>query len=435
MPWPLLGGNFACWSLYYSYATCCDPALWGPTGNEACWGGQLNHEYCCGSSAGVAEPCGEHLLQLDDESAYLISRVLEVVRCRWWRAGAAELPETLNYLALAAKRAAQMADPYRTLSLIGLEWQRLTGEGAHLAMLRTLRAAQGLGERLPALPAAALQRAKQLLRHSARWKGSSSIGGQLGCCDPLAYGGLGSLDCLVNASTTRGGVFGPACGSSPEGEGLRRCAEEGLAGRHQAYPRIRGHWSPWGFDGSNRIGRLIWCLCFRPDVDVVLDLFAHTGSGGALMVAHALASKGSGRGFTVEREPRWCEASKVNLEGYSSLDLVCGDAVDEVPKICGVHAVDFVIYDQPPFPPGLEGSLVRDRLLQVVAACRPRWWIFYNIQQDDLYLGLLENLLRDGQHELALHDFSPNLVADGRLGWLQEFVVVRRLPQAARESD
>lgn len=195
------------------------------------------------------------------------------------------------------------------------------------------------------------------------------------------------------------------------------------------FPRIRGLWSPWGFDGSNRIGRIISCLCSREDVNIVLDLFAHLGSGGALTAAHALAAKGIGKVFTVERNKMHCEASRVNLLGYKSVELVCGDAIEVIPHICGAVSVDLLIYDQPPFPSGPEGARLREQLLSVVAACRLSWWIFYNIQQKGLYDGLLDALLTKGQHELALHDFSPNLVADGRLCWLQEFVVVRRLPR------
>lgn len=195
----------------------------------------------------------------------------------------------------------------------------------------------------------------------------------------------------------------------------------------QHYPRIRKRWSAWGFDGSTRIGRLIWCICAREEVQVVLDLFTHIGSGGGLTVAHALESKGIRReaAITVERDQENCEIARQNLMGYDTARLICRDAVEVVPDICREQPVDLIIFDLQRFGPGFEGF--RKKLFAVVAGCRPLWWIFNNVQHESLYQGLLDVLMEDGQHELVLHDFSPTLIADGRQGVMQEFLVLRSL--------
>merc|ERR1712032_309259 len=88
--------------------------------------------------------------------------------------------------------------------------------------------------------------------------------------------------------------------TSPLGSRLRACVKT-----RRKYPGARGSWSPWGFDGTTRIGRIIWCLCMENDVTHVLDLFTLMGSGSALTAAHALGRKGRGEVVTVERNEEY----------------------------------------------------------------------------------------------------------------------------------
>eukprot|EP00927_Polykrikos_kofoidii_P047773 TRINITY_DN42057_c0_g1_i1.p1 TRINITY_DN42057_c0_g1~~TRINITY_DN42057_c0_g1_i1.p1 ORF type:complete len:457 (-),score=28.96 TRINITY_DN42057_c0_g1_i1:7-1377(-) len=414
LPATPLGGNPVCWELWYNFATCCHGGVWGPQGNPACWTQDgYTWDFCCNPPAD-AQPmrCDEHLLQINDASGYLIGRALDVIRCLWQLDGPDAFEKVSNILAVAVKRSLEMANPYRTLSLIALEWHHLTGEGRRSSALRMLRY---LGIETPSNPDTALTMAEISLRpeHVKHFPVAD-----FGCCDPFVHGGLGSFKCLAN--TSKG-----ACATSPEGLSLRSCAE---FSRH-AYPRIRGHWSPWGFDGTTRVGRLLMCLCARAEISSVLDLFAHTGSGSALTAAHALRNKPEGAMFSVEYSERMIRHALINLEGYPMAHVVRGDASKEVPRLCSANKFDLLVLD---FPEDDNIGETPDLVYQALEECRPRWFILANVQQSDslatykLAPRFLRALVSDGAYEIALHDFSPTLLVNGRLGTYLEYVVLRQ---------
>eukprot|EP00930_Biecheleria_cincta_P006282 TRINITY_DN10726_c0_g2_i3.p1 TRINITY_DN10726_c0_g2~~TRINITY_DN10726_c0_g2_i3.p1 ORF type:complete len:387 (+),score=56.04 TRINITY_DN10726_c0_g2_i3:78-1238(+) len=366
-----LGGNSQCWYLWYSYGTCCVEDLWGSDGNPACFQGGFTRDECCRAEPD-ALPCNEHLLHGEEHSGYTLGRALDILACRVrWSRSAAE--EWLR-ITVAVAREQEEAHP-RGVHLTALEWHRLTGE----SMLATTEKVKLMDVGAPVTDN----------RITGKYK-------------------LGNFVCEQTGET-------PSCASTL-GLELRTCANE-----DRDYPRIRAAWSPWGFDGSTRIGRVLWCLCSMPEVQVVLDLFAYYGSGSALIAADALQRTG-GEVFTLERDEDFFEIASANLEGYAGAYLVMGDALDTLPQLCSqLHGqgrpLDVVVWD--PFEHNDGANLA---VYEQVKACQPRIWIINNVQFKDP-ADMTEELLSNG-YELVLHDFSPTLVAN-RL-FLQEFRILAR---------
>merc|ERR1739845_113168 len=108
------------------------------------------------------------------------------------------------------------------------------------------------------------------------------------------------------------------------------------------------------------------------------------------------------------------------------------DAFTELPRLCPVSSsstsppgasgassggrasFDAVVLD--PFDDGLSWQ----DLITAVKPCKPRYWIINNVQWSDVS-DVVMNLLANG-NSLALHDFSPTLVANKF--HLEEFVVL-----------
>lgn len=416
-----LGGNPECWAAaepWLSYETCCETSFWGKSGNLQCFGPDRLPKWCCESLRGYStskDPCHTIQLRESDTSGWLISRALEIMSCLWRTKGADALPEVLGYLNISARRADEMRNPYRAVSLVAMEWQRLTGESPRRAALRVLEyvVPHAQGSQVRSALQRRLRRAAALLR--PRRTGPSEEGRNDGvpavsggpCCDVLRHSGLGDFACMMNET----GGFGERCGWSPEGAALR---ERALAIPRAHLAPIRGAWSPWGFDGTTRAGRVLHALCKRPEVTTVLDLFTSTGTGATLTAAHAL--HGKGKLITVEILPKHFHEAKFAYEPYAdSVSAILGDGREVIPRVCQEEALDLILIDMPIF---------FGEFWESFENCRPRWWLITNVQV--YYAWRPTEVLLNNNYELVLHDFSPTLIGRGLLGSLQEFVVLRR---------
>lgn len=360
-----LGGRASCWNLYFSYGACCDPEIWGERGNmNGCFPEPEDRDFCC-SADPEALPCNEHLLGVHDTSAYTVGRALEILACRC-RARGRQAEETQKWLTKTVQIAQQLEDGAnrRAIPLVALEWHRLSNESyaSSIVLVRS-----------------------------------------------LVDGAAGEYTSLASEARFSEDAFGAR---------LRACARV-----RQRYPRARGAWSPWGFDGATRIGRTIWCLCSEREVQRVLDLFALFGSGGVLMAADALKRKGQGEVVTIEWNQAYANAAHVNLNGYPHR-LITGDAFVELPKLCPSSfrsaqggSFDVVVLD--PF------DLASDKwheLMTALKSCEPTFWVINNVQWINVG-DVVTDLLANG-YNLALYDFSPTLVA--AKFFLQEFVVLAK---------
>eukprot|EP00971_Amphidinium_carterae_P142990 2832869-Amphidinium_carterae.2 len=80
----LLGGNSECWWRQFTFASCCDPQVWGPEGNRQCWGSGFDAVYCCRDPHEHRKHCHSNMLNkplADVSFGYDLGHALEVVAC------------------------------------------------------------------------------------------------------------------------------------------------------------------------------------------------------------------------------------------------------------------------------------------------------------------------------------------------------------------
>tara|TARA_Y100000310_G_C20588380_1_gene766642 strand:- start:142 stop:768 length:627 start_codon:yes stop_codon:yes gene_type:complete len=174
------------------------------------------------------------------------------------------------------------------------------------------------------------------------------------------------------------------------------------------YPEIRGERYENGFDGGTHVGRVLWCLAAHPKVERVLDLFARTGSGSFLTIAHAQQHSGGDKiVYSVEREEDKFPIIEKNLEGYSTARLLKGDittlfSFEKDKKQIREQEIDLVCCD--PDPP--VATWCFDFINNV---CEPKVWLMHNTNPKWGWRIFYEKLIHGKKYTEVLYDKSPNM--------------------------
>eukprot|EP00971_Amphidinium_carterae_P142991 2832869-Amphidinium_carterae.3 len=257
------------------------------------------------------------------------------------------MAERLDALSLNSK--------YRShnLALVALSWQHVTSE----SLVRAVERVQGFT------------------------KDASVVS------DPLTVYESGELGAYVN----------PALKAK-----LQTCH---ITPRQYPKPAAQMYW--WSFDGSTRVGRLLWCLVTEPIVHSTLDLFTAMGSGAALIAAHAFKTKGYGKVTSIELDAESARLARANLHEYAPfVDFQEGDGFQLLPLICppSRRGFDVIMFD-------CQIVNARDLLALVLSSCIQQTnttYLLVGSAQMPVQIEAVKEAVQQG-FSLVLHDFSPEL--------------------------
>jgi len=156
------------------------------------------------------------------------------------------------------------------------------------------------------------------------------------------------------------------------------CAEQA-----RTYPVIRGQKYQHGFDCGTYIGKIIWCIANHPEIRTVVDFFANTGSGAILSIAHAQQESNNNKvAYSVERNTTLFTEIDKNLEGYKNVNILKGD-IRQHASLIETLDIDLVTYDP-------DDDEIQQYLFELVKKCRPKIWIYHNINYSAWYANYLE---------------------------------------------